>query len=144
MKKMVIALMVMLVASQFLTAQSSQRRAGDAIVGEWMNPAKDAKFQIFKKNDKYFGMVIWGTGGDTKDSKNPDPKLRNRDLIGLVLLKDFAFDGKGQWLNGSIYDPKEGKTYSCKLSLAAPNKLEVRGYLGISLFGRTEIWTKIN
>ncbi len=143
-KSLLTSLVVLLLSTLLLPAQTSKRPLGDAIVGEWINPAKDAKFKIFKKEEKYFGMVIWGTGGDSKDSKNPNPKLRNRDLVGLVLLKDFVFDGKNEWLNGSIYDPKDGKTYACKLRLASPNQLEVRGYVGISLFGRTEVWTKIN
>ncbi len=64
-------------------------------------------------------------------------------MIGLTILKNFEFKSKNVWSDGTIYDPKDGKTYSCKLTLVSNNKLEVRGYVGISLFGRTETWTKI-
>jgi uncharacterized protein (DUF2147 family) len=124
-------------------AQSNSTSKGDAILGIWTNPAKDAKFEIYKKDNKFFGKIIWGTGGDNKDSKNPDPQLRNRDLVGLTILKNFVFSGDNTWEDGSIYDPKNGKTYSCVITLSSLDKLEVRGYLGISLFGRTEIWTRI-
>ncbi len=127
-----------------LFAQPHSNTKGDAILGVWINPAKDAKFEIYKKDNKYFGKIIWGKDGDTKDSKNPDSKLRNRYLIGLTILNNFLFDGKKTWDDGTIYDPKDGKTYSCKLTLASANKLDVRGYVGISLFGRTETWTKVN
>lgn len=130
------------VASMF--AQSNSKLKGDVILGVWTNPVKDAKFEIYKKDNKYFGKIIWGTGGDTKDSKNPDPNLRSRDLVGLTILKNFVLSSNNIWEDGSIYDPKDGKTYSCKLTLTSANKIDVRGYVGISLFGRTETWTRIN
>ena len=116
---------------------------GDAIIGEWMNEQKDAKFQIIKQDGSYFGKIIWGTGDQNKDSKNPDSKLRNRALIGLVILKNFVFDGKNTWEDGTIYDPREGKTYSCNITLKGINQMHLRGFVGISLFGRTEIWHRI-
>jgi uncharacterized protein (DUF2147 family) len=63
-------------------------------------------------------------------------------LIGLVILKDFAFNGKDKWEDGTIYDPNNGKTYSCVIRLKNESALEVRGYIGISLLGRTEVWTR--
>ena len=117
---------------------------GDAILGNWINEKKDSKFEIYKTGDTYAGKVTWGKGSETKDVKNPDPKLRNREIIGLTILENFSFDGKDQWKGGSIYDPRQGKTYDCKMKLKNPNTLEVRGYLGVSLFGRTETWSKIN
>ena len=115
----------------------------DAIIGEWINEKKDAKFQIFKQENKYYGKVIWGTGDQKKDTKNPDAKLRNRDLIGLVILNHFVFDGHSTWENGTIYDPREGKTYSCKITMKNKDKINIRGFIGLSLFGRTEIWSRI-
>ena len=145
MKKSILALVIAaLVGVASMFAQSNSTSKGDVILGVWTNSEKDAKFEIYKKDSKYFGKIIWGTGRDTNDSKNPDPKLRSRDLVGLTILKNFVFSGDNTWEDGTIYDPKDGKTYSCKLTLASANKLEVRGYLGISLFGRTETWTKIN
>lgn len=114
----------------------------DAIQGEWLNPAKDARFLLYKKNDRFFGRVVWGTG-EKYDVHNPDPKLRQRDLQSFDLLQNFRYE-KGSWVDGTIYDPREGKTYSCILRLKSATQLEVRGYVGISLFGRSEIWTKTN
>lgn len=115
----------------------------DAILGDWLGQKKDVCFRIYKKNDKYFGKVVWGTGKDSIDTKNPDPRFRNRKLVGAVLLNDFVFDGTDTWQGGTIYDPVEGKTYSCKLTLVTDQKLKVRGYVGIALFGRTDYWTRI-
>ena len=58
------------------------------------------------------------------------------------MLKGFSFDD-GEWVDGSIYDPKTGKTYSCKMTLKGNDKLSVRGYIGISLIGRTDVWTRV-
>jgi uncharacterized protein (DUF2147 family) len=125
-------------------SQPSTAIDANAILGKWQNAQKDAQFEIFQKGKLFYGKIIWGTGTDSVDVKNPNAQLRGRCLIGLVILNDFAYEGKGKWANGSIYDPKEGKTYSCKLTLSRPGTLEVRGYVGISLLGRTEVWTKIN
>jgi uncharacterized protein (DUF2147 family) len=62
----------------------------------------------------------------------------------MVLMKDFEYDSKNVWDDGEIYDPKSGKTYSCKMTLTDPRRLEVRGYVGISLIGRTDVWTRAN
>jgi uncharacterized protein (DUF2147 family) len=114
----------------------------EAIVGEWLTAAKDGKMSIYKTGNKFFGKISWGNQPNGKDTKNPDQKLRDQNLIGLVILKDFEFDGKDKWEDGTIYDPNNGKTYSCVIKLTDAKTLEVRGYIGISLLGRTEVWTR--
>ncbi len=76
------------------------------------------------------------------DMNNPDQALQTRPELGLELLKDFTFDGDDVYEDGTIYDPKSGKTYSCKMTING-NSLKIRGYVGISLFGRTEVWTRV-
>jgi uncharacterized protein (DUF2147 family) len=78
------------------------------------------------------------------DKNNPDNSKRNQSVVGLLILKEFKFDGDDEWEDGDIYDPESGKTYSCYLSLKDKHNLKVRGYVGISLFGRTEVWTRTN
>ncbi|MNR06667.1 hypothetical protein D3C85_1227480 [compost metagenome] len=76
------------------------------------------------------------------DSKNPDENLKKRALLNLEILKDFDYDGS-KWTDGTIYDPKSGKTYSCNLSLKSTDVLNVRGYVGISLLGRSETFRRV-
>ena len=64
-------------------------------------------------------------------------------FIGLEILRNFKFDNDDEWEGGKIYDPESGKTYSCNMSLTG-NELKVRGYVGVSLLGRTETWTRTN
>ena len=61
--------------------------------------------------------------------------------MGLQILSGFRYAGDGTWEAGKIYDPKNGKTYSCKMRLDGEN-LKIRGFIGISLFGRTTVWSR--
>lgn len=121
--------------------------AQDITQGTWYNEEKSAKIQFFKQGDKTFGKIIWlkepNDGGKPRtDKENPDEKLRSRPLIGLVNLKDFKQASKDTWEDGEVYDPKNGKTYSCKMTLSSPTRLDVRGFIGISIIGRTSHFTK--
>jgi uncharacterized protein (DUF2147 family) len=122
----------------------------DAILGTWLtNGNEPAKIEIVKLNGQFYGKIIWlkfpdDNNGAKKDINNPNKALKNQKIIGLKILKKFSFDKDKNWSGGQIYDPENGKTYSCIIKLKEPNTLEVRGYIGISLFGRTEIWKKTN
>ena len=76
------------------------------------------------------------------DRYNPDPALRKRPLVGLNLMEGFRYLGRNSWDGGRIYNPENGKYYKATISLADNNRLMLRGYWGISLLGRTEIWVR--
>ena len=120
---------------------------GDAIVGVWLTEEKDAKIEIYKEEGKYYGKLIWGEdiydaqGRSKLDDKNPDKDLQKRPLKGLLLLKNFHYKND-EWKGGTIYDPENGKTYSCVMELKG-NMLKVTGYIGFSWIGRTVKWTRI-
>jgi uncharacterized protein (DUF2147 family) len=122
--------------------------AQDAIERIWYNQEKTAKVQIFKATDgKFYGKIVWlkepnnEEGKPKVDKNNPDKAKKSTPLMGLQLLKGFKKDADTEYEDGTIYDPKNGKTYSCKINRKGET-LEVRGYVGISLIGRTTIWTK--
>lgn len=115
---------------------------GDEVVGRWMVTDKNAIFEIYKENGKYYGKLKW-TSLDPSDKNNSNPELRKRSLINATLMKDFYYDGCCTWKDGSIYNGDNGKTYSCQLKMKSQNELEVRGYIGIPLLGRTVIWTRV-
>jgi uncharacterized protein (DUF2147 family) len=139
--KKVSFLFVFLLISKFSIAQ-------DITQGTWFNEEKDGKIQFFKQGDKIFGKIFWMNRPNDKDGKprldvnNTDEKKRIQPLLGLVFLKNFTFNGKNIWEDGEIYDPKNGKTYSSKITMVNPKQLDVRGYIGISLLGRTTHFTK--
>jgi uncharacterized protein (DUF2147 family) len=76
------------------------------------------------------------------DKLNPEKSKRNVPLQDFVFLKGFEEDGKNEWDDGTIYDPQSGKTYSATMELVNKDKLNLRGYIGISLIGRTSIFTR--
>lgn len=138
---------IMLVMVLFITASvSAMAQNADAIIGKWANASGEDHIFIYKKGDKFFGKLGWikfpdENGKPKVDKNNPDPAQKTRPVLNLELLKNFVYDGS-KYVDGTIYDPKSGKTYSCKMTIEG-NTLKIRGYIGISLFGRTEVWTKI-
>jgi len=124
-----------------------QNRADD-IIGIWLTGGNEpAKIQLYKSGEKFYGKITWlknpiENGKQRLDINNPDETKKNNPIIGLVILKGFKFDGDDEWNGGDIYDPESGKTYSAYIYLKDKNTLMVRGYVGISLLGRTEAWTR--
>ncbi|ALD19916.1 DUF2147 domain-containing protein [Hymenobacter sp. DG25A] len=113
-----------------------------AIVGRWQPADKRGTLEIYEHQGRFYGKVAGPTKPRRLDTHNPDPKLRTRPILGVVILQNFRYDGQGSWKDGTIYDPNSGNTYSCILKLRNANTLVVRGYLGISLLGRTVVWTR--
>jgi len=120
----------------------------DDILGLWLSEEKDGVIEVTKDGELYQGHLVWikeladGTKKEILDKENPDESKRGRSLQGIKLFYGFNYDDE-EWNNGSIYDPKSGKTYSSFLELKDENTLKLRGYVGIPLFGRTSIWTRV-
>lgn len=131
-----------------LVVSSAFAQQKDDILGKWMNSSSEGQIEIYKKGDKYFGKLAWikepndSKGKPKLDIKNPTSSLRSRPLLGLEILKNFVFDDD-HWTDGTIYDPKTGKTYSCNMSIKANGQLNMRGYIGVSLIGRSETWKRV-
>ncbi len=128
------------------TSVQVKAQSENAILGVWYNTEKTAKVEILKKGSPFIGKIVWlkdpNPGGKPAvDKDNPETKLKSRPLMGLNLLEGLKFDS-GMWEDGTIYDPKTGKTYSCQVTLKSKEVLEVKGYIGFSLIGRTVEWTK--
>jgi uncharacterized protein (DUF2147 family) len=119
----------------------------DVILGTWYNGEKDAKIEVYKCNDQFCGKIIWlknpiEDGHPKLDKHNPDEMLQKRGLMGLNILSGFSYTGDSTWEDGDIYNPRDGKTYSCYLKLLDDGSLKVRGFIGISLIGKTQYWTR--
>lgn len=128
----------------------AQAEPADAILGKWLNEDQDAHVRIFKENGKYYGKIVWlkepideVTGKPKLDDENGDPVLQTRPVMGLEILKDFVYDGDGEWEDGTIYDPKNGKTYDCYMNFGENNTLKIRGFIGFSWIGRNTYWTRV-
>lgn len=113
-----------------------------AIIGKWESDKKDVKLEFFKTGNEYEAKLLWGnqiveSDGKTskKDAKNPAQSLRSRNIIGIVSVTGLKWDGE-EYTGGKIYNPPSGDTYKCKVWMK-DGKLNLRGYMGISLLGQT-------
>lgn len=123
---------------------------GDQLVGVWKPSEGTALVKIDKIGNKFYGRIVWlqepndESGNPKTDKNNPDESLRSTPLKGYRILKDFEYDADEKiWKDGTIYDPKNGSTYNCKIELKDDNTIEVRGYIGASVFGRTDVWSRM-
>lgn len=119
------------------------------IEGKWKtidDETKQAKsiVEIYKKSDgKYYGKVsqLLIKPADPNCSGCKDDR-KGKPILGMEIIRGLAKDGD-EFTGGTITDPKTGKTYKCTISKDG-NKLNVRGYMGFSLLGRTQVWQKVN
>lgn len=115
----------------------------NAIDGVWQTKS-GGYVQIYPQNGHWSGTVVGSRDGVARyDKNNSDPDLKGRRLLGVTLIRDLRFDGGNEWEDGQIYDPDNGKTYSAEVTLTAPDTLNVRGYIGISLIGRSQEWHRV-
>ncbi len=123
---------------------------GDQLIGVWEPSNKKVKVKIDKISGKYYGKIVWlrepidpETGKPKTDKNNPDESLKSVPLKGYRLLKDFVYSGDNEWTEGTIYDPQNGSTYSCVIKLKDENTIDIRGYIGVKTFGRTDVWKRL-
>ncbi len=114
------------------------------VLGKWLTGEGNSHIEIYKEpgKDLYFGKIVWLK--DPLDEKgNPKKDDKGQPIMGMINLRNFVFDD-GEWEDGTIYDPKAGKTYYCTMELDGPDKLKVRGSVdSFGLIGRTDVWTRV-
>lgn len=147
MKKLLfLSIMLLVSATSFAQAQ-----AADKILGIWQAADSDLKlkFEFYKVNNKYYGRLLYAstmyeTDSKTpkKDFKNPDKNLRDRSRYGMTNLTGLTYDD-GAYIDGKLYNPDEGRTFSVKAKMKSINELEFRAYWGVSALGRTMIFKRL-
>jgi len=118
------------------------------VAGVWLNADGDGWIRLDVVNFELRGRIV-GSPDDPYNKKpsrldieNPNVELRTRELRGLTILSGFHYEGDGRWSGGRVYDPNSGKTYKGTIRLVDANTIKLRGFIGISLFGRTETWVR--
>ena len=153
MKKIILVLIILGFCMTAVNASANQ--SPDGINGVWLTEDKGAKINISKSGDVWNGTIVWlkepletdkkspAYGKAPIDFRNPDTAKQTRLIMGLQLLENFKWTGK-KFESGTIYDPDSGKTYKCNIAFKGKDKIKVRGYIGISLLGETQVWTRNN
>jgi uncharacterized protein (DUF2147 family) len=145
MKKIIILIIAFL---SIIFSAKAQKNADD-IVGVWLTGSGKAHVKIDKVGNYYFGRIAWlkeplnELGKPKLDKNNEDVTKRNKAIMGMQLLGGFEWKNDNLWDNGNIYDPENGIMYKCKIDLDNFTTMNVRGFIGISLFGRTDIWKRV-
>ncbi|MBP4142416.1 DUF2147 domain-containing protein [Flavobacterium sp. I-SCBP12n] len=122
---------------------------GNTVMGKWKtidDETGKAKsiVEIYEHSGKVYGKVVDILDADKKKNlcTNCTGEDKNKPVMGLVIIKGLSKDGS-EYNSGKILDPVSGKTYKCFLALEGNDKLKVRGYIGLSLFGRTQTWQRV-
>lgn len=118
-------------------------------IGRWYAEGGAAQVEVSDCGGDLCGRVMWlrspfdENGCELRDRYNPDPALRERPVVGVQILAGLEASGDHVWTGGEIYDPASGNTYHCTLSFEDENRLRLRGYIGVPLFGRTTTWIRV-
>jgi len=151
MRSAAIFALVVVTAGHPLVVSAGSKSGNLSPAGIWATEDGKSRVQIEDCGNKLCGKIIWLSdpfekdGTEAVDSENPNPQLRMRRLVGLTILGGFMPDRSDPklWQSGWIYDPDNGKTYSCNLRLESPESLRVRGYIGLPIFGASQIWSRV-
>ena len=131
------------------TAAASGVKAGEYLDGLWMDSDGEVILEWGPCGNGRCAKVAWlkqplgPEGLPLSDYRNPDPKLRSRLVCGLDVATGFTKQSDGTWDGGSVYVPDEGKSYSGLAEVLSPTAVKVTGYIGLPIFGESEVWTKV-
>lgn len=148
MKKQILLLAAILFSGLTFFA-SAQAVQSDDIVGLWETGSGKARVNITKSGNYYYGRIVWlkeplnEEGKPKVDKNNPDESKRSTPLLGYRMLSSFEYKGDNLWEDGTIYDPESGSTYNCKITMDDKNTMNIRGFIGIAAFGRTDVWKRL-
>jgi len=125
-----------------LSASLFAQKAAD-VEGLWLVEDEDAYIRIFEKDEKYYGVVNW-LENPYDDDGNPVSDPDGKPILEMEIMKDFAFED-GEWVDGTVYDAENGKTYYGSMEMSDINTIKLRGSLdSFGLLGRSETWTRLN
>jgi uncharacterized protein (DUF2147 family) len=140
------ALRISLGALLAVLAVTPALAADNQVQGAWLVPDGLSKVTIAPcagAANQMCGSVSWiklPAHQADKDTKNPDPALRGRSILGLQIMSGLKPAGPGKWANGKIYDPQSGKTYNSKIALTGANSLKVEGC--VMMVCQPQTWTR--
>jgi len=128
----------------FFSCLAKGQKNADEIIGYYMSPDESSIFKFYKVENKYYAKSVWMKRPSRLDTLNPDLAKRTQKILGSVLVWDFIYDGKNHWSKGFVYDANKGKTYKSKITRDEKGNLIVRGFIGVTVIGKTEYFVKVD
>lgn len=147
--KLGIVIFISILSTFNISSYNSINSNSNAIVGTWLTGSGKGKVKITQNGNLFEGTIVWlkdplVNGKPDLDDLNPQKELRSRPVMGIKVLTGLKYNtSSGKWEEGTIYDPENGKFYSCNISQVDDKKIHLRGFIGISLIGRTDTWYKV-
>ena len=147
----VATMLISCLAANTATATPTGTMPGSVVpIGVWLLPNQRIQMEIAPCDDRLCGKLVWfkhpndSEGLPLVDSKNPDPALRARPLLGLTVLHDLRKTDDSTWEDGKIYNPDDGKEYNARMSIQDDGTLHVRAYVVFEVLGKTQILTRVD
>jgi uncharacterized protein (DUF2147 family) len=129
------------------TMPNATKFPSDAILGEWCTQREEnrppGRIKFVRAEDGTFTGILSWSAEPRKDVHNRDPKLRDRPIVGIVLMWHLSYDD-GEYVGGYVYNPEDGGTYRLKAEVLSQDSLKIRGYIGISLLGQDKVWSRFH
>jgi uncharacterized protein (DUF2147 family) len=139
----------LLLAALLLLTAGQASAYDQSPIGVWQHPNGRIHLEIYPCADALCGRLVWlqrpndETGRPRTDINNPTPALRSRPIIGMQVLTGLRRTADGSWEDGTAYNPDDGETYDTKMSIEPDGRLRTRGYVIMSLLGKTVLWTRV-
>ena len=133
-----------------LVSALAQTAATTPPLGVWADDTGDSHIELYRCGEELCGRLVWlrqptdSNGKPRLDQNNPEEKRRTQPLKNLTVLQHLRHNpDTDRWESGEIYDPENGRTYSCYVSAAGKDRLEVKGYIGFSMIGKSHYWQRV-
>ena len=131
-----------ILVSILLLSQSAIAAPPTSPVGRWLTESGNLEVEIAPCGKAICGTVVKVLANRSMSGSGEMAATDNRNPLGMTILKDFMPTSDDTW-QGEIYNRENAKTYACKISLDAANQLVVRAYVGLPMFGKTQVWRRV-
>jgi len=131
-----------------LFAAPAMAQSNKAPTGLWLTENQRSAIELYqcKKGEPVLcGKIAWIIqDGMQFDTKNPDASQHKKPLCGMTILSGLRMEEPSKWTGGKVYKADEGSMYDAKMTVLSDNALELRGFAGISMFGKTQTWKRVS
>jgi uncharacterized protein (DUF2147 family) len=122
---------------------------GEAL-GTWLTADGESHIRIQPCGAELCGTVVWlrephdSAGRPFRDKRNPNPALRDRELLGMRIFFDLVEVDPGQQWRGRVYNPKDGSTYLAYITVVSSERLDVKGCVLGGIICSTQAWSRVD